>query len=138
MQSEVFLTRAQPFHKGHIEVIKQILKENNKALVIIGSADKEDNDRNIFSIEKRLWLWQKILQKNIFTADEADRITLLTLNDLSEDINIPKQDNNTSIIDNAGMVNKEWGLYLYYNIVAAANYNSAYRYFFSILSMHNH
>lgn len=121
MQSEVFLTRAQPFHKGHIEVIRQILKENNKALVIIGSADKEDNDRNIFSIEKRLWLWQKILQKNIFTADEADRITLLTLNDLSEDINIPKQDNNTSIIDNAGMVNKEWGLYLYYNIVAAVN-----------------
>ena len=46
---------------------------------------------------------------------------MLTLNDLSEDINIPKQDNNTSIIDNAGMVNKEWGLYLYYNIVAAVN-----------------
>lgn len=121
MKVGIILTRAQPFHKGHIAVIKQILDENDKALVIIGSANKKDNTRNIFSINERLFFWNKICDSLIFTKEQLNKIDIMTLNDFSDDKNIPKQDNNTGLIDEAEKVNKEWGLYLYYNIVNKIN-----------------
>ncbi|NIA01996.1 MAG: adenylyltransferase/cytidyltransferase family protein, partial [Nitrospirae bacterium] len=30
MQSALFIGRFQPFHKGHLEMIKKILKENER------------------------------------------------------------------------------------------------------------
>lgn len=121
MKVGIILTRAQPFHKGHIAVIKQILDENDKALVIIGSANKKDNTRNIFSINERLFFWNKICDSLIFTKEQLNKIDIMTLNDFSDDKNIPKQDNNTGLIDEVEKVNKEWGLYLYYNIVNKIN-----------------
>lgn len=121
MKVGIILTRAQPFHKGHIAVIKQILDENDKALVIIGSANKKDNTRNIFSINERLFFWNKICDSLIFTKEQLNKIDIMTLNDFSDDKNIPKQDNNTGLIDEAEKLNKEWGLYLYYNIVNKIN-----------------
>ena len=41
----------------------------------------------------------------------------MTLKDWSADSDIPKQDNTSGVVDNASLVNKEWGMYLYYNIV---------------------
>ena len=35
----VLVTRGQPLHSGHIKVINQALCENDKVLIVIGSAD---------------------------------------------------------------------------------------------------
>lgn len=97
----VLLTRAQPFHKGHINVVKQILEENDKALIIIGSANKEGTERNPFDIKCRLEIVKKSIE-TIFEFD-LDRITIITMNDWSME-------------DYTPMV-KEWGKYFYYSVV---------------------
>jgi nicotinamide-nucleotide adenylyltransferase len=40
MQSALFIGRFQPFHLGHLEVIKTILKENERVIIVVGSAEK--------------------------------------------------------------------------------------------------
>ncbi len=40
MQSALFVGRFQPFHKGHLDVVKQILKDNERVIIAIGSAEK--------------------------------------------------------------------------------------------------
>ena len=59
MKYGVIITRAQPLHIGHVKVIKKALEENDRVLLIIGSADKSMTERNPFSINQR---WQQYLQ----------------------------------------------------------------------------
>ncbi len=40
MNSALFVGRFQPFHLGHLEVVKQIVKENDRAIIAIGSAEQ--------------------------------------------------------------------------------------------------
>ena len=40
MKLGVILSRCQPLHKGHVDMINKALKENDKVLFIIGSANK--------------------------------------------------------------------------------------------------
>lgn len=113
MKVGVILSRCQPLHKGHLEMINKALAENDKVLFIIGSADKSGTERNPFSISYRINMFRTALD----FADDKSRISYMTLNDWSSDTDIPKQDNITGVIADASLVNKEWGMYLYYNIV---------------------
>lgn len=115
MKVGVILSRCQPLHIGHIEMINKALAENNKVLFIIGSADKSGTERNPFSISYRINMFKSALA---FVDDES-RVSFITLRDLSSDDNIPKQDNKAGVVNDASLVNKEWGMYLYYNIVNA-------------------
>ena len=115
MKVGVILSRCQPLHKGHIEMINKALSENDKVLFIIGSADKSGTERNPFSRSYRINMFKQALD---FVDDES-RVSFITLRDLSSDDNIPKQDNKAGVVDNASLVNNEWGMYLYYNIVNA-------------------
>ena len=115
MKVGVILSRCQPLHKGHIEMINKALAENDKVLFIIGSADKYGTERNPFSRSYRINMFKQALD---FVDDES-RVSFITLRDLSSDDNIPKQDNKAGVVDNASLVNNEWGMYLYYNIVNA-------------------
>ena len=38
MKRGVFVGRFQPFHKGHLEFIKKILKEVEELIIIVGSS----------------------------------------------------------------------------------------------------
>lgn len=113
MKVGVILSRCQPMHKGHIEMINRALDENDKVLFIIGSADKAGTERNPFSMSYRVSTFKLALD---FVKDKS-RVSYMTLKDWSADEDIPKQDNTSGIVDNASLVNKEWGMYLYYNIV---------------------
>lgn len=98
----IFLTRAQPFHKGHIDVVKEILRTHKKALIFIGSANKSGTKRNPLSISIRRSIASKSLYNSLDYKDLA-RVTLCTLNDWS------MEDYDPAV--------KEWGRFLYYNIV---------------------
>lgn len=115
MKVGVILSRCQPLHNGHIEMINKALAENDKVLFIIGSADKSCTERNPFSKSYRINMFKKALN----FVDDKSRVSLITLRDLSSDDNIPKQSNKDGVVDDALLVNKEWGMYLYYNIVNA-------------------
>ena len=115
MKVGVILSRCQPLHKGHIEMINKALSENDQVLFVIGSADKSCTERNPFSISCRINMLKLALD---YVVDKT-RVNLITLKDLSSDNSIPKQSNKDGSVDDALLVNKEWGMYLYYNIVNA-------------------
>lgn len=97
----IFLTRAQPFHNGHLSVIKKMLEENDKVLVIIGSANKEGTLRNPFDVKFRERYVNDVLNRNLYA--DVLRVKVVTLNDWS-------METYTKAV-------KEWGKFFYYNIV---------------------
>ena len=115
MEYGVFITRAQPIHSGHISVIKKILEENDKALIILGSADKCRTKRNPFKAQERFNMLNQAIE---YYHLDRNRIDIITLSDFSADNEIPYNSNVGSTNQNYETVNKEWGLYLYYNIVS--------------------
>jgi cytidyltransferase-like protein len=108
----VIITRCQPLHQGHIDVIKKALHENDRCLVVIGSADKAGTKRNPFNIEQRMDMFFK-LRDYLST----NRLILLCLDDWSCDSDIPYASAVGSTNSDYKSVNHEWGYWLYYNIV---------------------
>lgn len=53
MATALFITRAQPFHLGHIKVIKDILKKNKNITILIGSTQSKNTKKNPFSASER-------------------------------------------------------------------------------------
>lgn len=95
----VMLTRAQPFHNGHLNMIKQAASECENLLVVIGSANKSYTKRNPFPIEYRKRLVENVLQEEDLSG--AD-VKVMTLSDWS--------------MEDAAQYVKEWGSFFYYNI----------------------
>ena len=114
MKYGVIITRAQPLHVGHAKVIEKAIEENDRVLLIIGSADKSGTERNPFHIDQR---WQQYLQMLCYYKWNFSQIKAIKLPDWSPDKNIPYNSNVGSDNQNYETVAKEWGLYLYYNIV---------------------
>ena len=80
----VLISRCQPLHQGHIDVIKKALEENDRVLLVIGSADKSGTERNPFDIETRVDMFFT-LSNNL----DTDRLNLMCLDDWSDDNDIP-------------------------------------------------
>ena len=49
----LFVGRFQPFHSGHIQVIKDVLKENGEIIIVIGSAQYSHHLDNPFTAGER-------------------------------------------------------------------------------------
>lgn len=105
MKTGIFLARMQPLHNAHMWMVEQACKENDKVIVVLGSANKKDMLRNPFEIGLRENLLREAISASI-GLKEADKITVLDLPDWSQESDVQGR--------------KEWGSYLYYNIVACA------------------
>ena len=53
MTTALFVTRAQPFHLGHLKAIRDILKRNRNIVILIGSAQAKNTKKNPFSVRER-------------------------------------------------------------------------------------
>lgn len=95
----VILARFQPIHNGHLELIKKAAEENDKVIVLIGSADKV-NKRNPIPCRLRKNLVLEVI--NRYLSDLADKVSVYTLNDLTDES------------DNS----HDWGFYLYSKVVS--------------------
>ena len=49
----VFIGRFQPFHNGHLEVIRTALSKAKKVLVLVGSSNQPRTPKNPFTFEER-------------------------------------------------------------------------------------
>jgi nicotinamide-nucleotide adenylyltransferase len=49
----LFVGRFQPFHNGHIQIIKDVLKENSEIIIVIGSAQYSHRLNNPFTAGER-------------------------------------------------------------------------------------
>ena len=96
----VIIARLQPIHNGHLELIRQALNENDKVLVLVGSADKL-NKRNPIPINMRLDMALEAIYETFNEVKELKRIIVEPLDDLTDES------------DNS----HDWGFYLYSKIV---------------------
>jgi len=94
----VIIARIQPIHKGHLELIRQAINENDEVLLLVGSADKL-NKRNPIPIAMRLELAKKAIEEEF--NEEASKVKIVPLNDLTDE----------------GDNSHDWGFYLYSHIV---------------------
>jgi cytidyltransferase-like protein len=101
----VFLSRMQPIHNAHIWMIENALKENDEVLIIIGSANRKNEDRNPFDIITRRKLIENAIEEKK-KKNYKERIKIIELPDWSSE----KNNDDT-----------EWGRLIYYNVVAKMN-----------------
>jgi len=58
----LFVGRFQPIHKGHLDIIKKILKENDRIIIAIGSAEKNYLPENPLTAGERILLIDETLK----------------------------------------------------------------------------
>ena len=56
----LLIGRFQPFHKGHLAVIKKILGEADELIIVVGSSQHRDVVENPFSAEERVEMIRQI------------------------------------------------------------------------------
>ncbi len=64
MTCALFIGRFQPFHNAHLKAIKDILKENSKINIIIGSSQEKCTKLNPFSYKERREMINLVLKVN--------------------------------------------------------------------------
>src|SRR3989338_84795 len=70
IQSALFIGRFQPFHNGHLDVIKQILQKNERVIIVIGSAEKNYLPDNPLTAGERFDLIDKALKEAKIPAEK--------------------------------------------------------------------
>jgi len=58
----LFVGRFQPFHKGHLEAVKIILKENDEVVIVIGSSQYSHKLENPFTAGERIVMIRRALE----------------------------------------------------------------------------
>ena len=96
----VFISRFQPLHNGHIYTIEKMLNQCQLSVIVIGSSNKKNTERNPFDIDLRL----QIVKDTLFKFFPLQKYKILPLPDWSSQNQFDKVD--------------QWGKYLYYNIVS--------------------
>ncbi|HIH38272.1 adenylyltransferase/cytidyltransferase family protein [Candidatus Woesearchaeota archaeon] len=75
----IFIGRFQPFHLGHLHVIKTYAKRYD-LVIIIGSSNIQNTKENPFTAEERMLMLQTVFSSNNLTA------ALRLLGDVPDDI----------------------------------------------------
>jgi len=73
--------RFQPFHKGHLEVTKKILKEADELVIIVGSSQYSHRLDNPFTAGERITMIRKALQEEDI---QLSRIWIIPVPDIHQ------------------------------------------------------
>jgi nicotinamide-nucleotide adenylyltransferase len=60
----LYVGRFQPFHLGHLKAIKEVLKDVEEIVIVIGGAQYSHNIANPFTAGERLVMIRKALEQN--------------------------------------------------------------------------
>ncbi len=80
MKKALFVGRFQPFHTGHLKVIRWILKKYDKIIIVIGSSQKSNTDKNPFTVEER----KKMINKSL-KAENIKKYEIIEIPDVYDD-----------------------------------------------------
>ena len=70
--------RFQPFHKGHLSVVRETLSKCDDLIVVVGSAEESHTEKNPFTAGER---FQMILSS--LAPDERARVLIIPLRDVN-------------------------------------------------------
>lgn len=79
MQRALIFGRFQPFHLGHLEVIKWALKSFDEIVLLVGMADESHTLRNPFTAGERIWMIRESLIENGISLDRIITATVPTM-----------------------------------------------------------
>jgi nicotinamide-nucleotide adenylyltransferase len=82
MKTALFVGRFQPFHFGHLEVIKWILKKYKKVFIVIGSSQESRTEDNPFTFEERKEMIESTLKSE---GIRDDRYEIIGIPDVYDD-----------------------------------------------------
>lgn len=57
----LYIGRFQPFHLGHLSVVRQMSNEMDQSYIILGSADKSEENPNPFTVKERAIMINRVL-----------------------------------------------------------------------------
>lgn len=72
----VFIGRFQPFHKGHLHTVKQIIEKDEDLIIVIGSSQYSHTPNNPFSGGERVMMIREALLEAGLPLDHIDIIPL--------------------------------------------------------------
>ncbi len=70
--------RYQPFHLGHLELVRQVLDENDEIIILIGSSQANFTLKNPFTAGERIWMIRDSL---IESKINLSRVFLINVTD---------------------------------------------------------
>ncbi len=77
----LFVGRFQPLHKGHVRIIRKLLKKYEKVLILIGSMQEKRTDKNPFTFYERKKMLELVFKKEI----EKGKIEIHGVKDVNND-----------------------------------------------------
>lgn len=77
----VVIGRFQPFHNGHLLLIRQILRECNEVLIVVGSAQRNYTIANPFTAGERILMIRKSLIEGGVDVSKTIIIPLIDIED---------------------------------------------------------
>lgn len=66
----LFVGRFQPFHLGHLDAIRQILKKEERVIIVIGSAEDDFVPENPFTARERFMMTEAALQEDNISREK--------------------------------------------------------------------
>jgi nicotinamide-nucleotide adenylyltransferase len=81
MRRGVFVGRFQPFHKGHLEVIKKIVDEVDELVIIVGSSQYSHRLDNPFTAGERITMIRRALEEE---GIQLSRIWIIPVPDVHQ------------------------------------------------------
>jgi nicotinamide-nucleotide adenylyltransferase len=74
----LFVGRFQPFHNGHLAVVRKLLAKHDEVIVIIGSAEESISSKNPFTAGERMEM-----VRSCFNEHELGRLIIVPLRDIN-------------------------------------------------------
>jgi len=80
MKRGLFIGRFQPFHFGHLQDIKNAMKEVDELIIGVGSSNEEHTPENPFTVKERIEMIDLVLPNN-----NISNYTIYTIPDFHDD-----------------------------------------------------
>lgn len=81
MSTALFIGRFQPFHLGHLSVVKTILQKNDFLIIGIGSAEESHTSQNPFTARER---WSMITAALDVEKIPRKKYTIIPIRDIND------------------------------------------------------
>ncbi len=76
----LYIGRFQPFHLGHLEVVKLILTKVDELIIVVGSAQYSHTRKNPFTAGERISMIRKCLRDSEISTDRVQIIPVPDVN----------------------------------------------------------